>query len=213
MNFDRAKRMVFETLKADAAIFLDDDMTLGRDYLAALDTLTGWAPDDLRMGFVTAYGKHKLTLEQQQANRLKMCMMSQNWAFATTRQQWLAQRPFVLQFLDLVSGGDYPGRPHGKIADLFQSWGLGFPGTSQDIATSHAAIQTGASKVSTVACFDRYIGAKGVHLTPEQCAAQGYETSWVVDEPPDLEPPSIDELATCLRTARRSAMVHVEIPR
>lgn len=213
MNFDRAERFVFETLQAESAIFLEDDMALGRYYLAALDVLLRWARDDQRIGYVTAYGRHKLTQAQQIEARRRTCMMSQNWAFATTRRQWLAQRPFVRQYLALVEGRDYSGRPHAAIADLFNSWGLGVPGTSQDIAKSHAAILTGASKVSTVACFGRYIGAEGVHFTPEQFAAQGYQGSWVVDDPPELDPPTDEELAEYLRVARKSAMVTIQIPR
>ena len=211
MNFDRAERFVFDELRAEAAIFLEDDMTLGRHYLSALEQMLGWAQDNPRIGYVTAYGKHRMTGEQQAAQRRRTGIMSQNWAFGTTRRQWLAQRPYVLQYLALLAERDYSARPHALIADLFTGWGLGVPGTSQDIAKSHAAILTGASKVSTVACFGRYIGAEGVHFTPEQFAAQGYAGSFVMDEAPDLEPPTDDELSDYLRTARRSAMVTIKL--
>jgi tetratricopeptide (TPR) repeat protein len=213
LNFDRAERLVFEDLKAEAAIFLEDDLVLGRHYLKTLETLISLALRDERIGYVAAYGNHRASYDEQLANRSKLILMGHNWAFGLTRKQWLRQQPYVDEYLNIVRESDYRGRDHDRIIELFHSWGLGVPGTSQDIAKTHATILTNTAKVSTYACFGNYIGQKGLHFNPEAFASMGYGNTQVMQEDVfELVPPTDAELRTFITTLRHSAMTNAVRP-
>jgi tetratricopeptide (TPR) repeat protein len=182
MNFDRAERFAFEELAADAAVFLEDDLELGPFYLATLDRLIGMALADERIGYVAAYGDPRAPLAAQRASPARLIPMGHNWAFGLTRRQWLKQRPYVEQYLAIVRGQDYGRRDHDRIIDLFHSWGLGAPGSSQDIAKSHACILTGTAKVSTYGCYGRYIGRQGVHFNDAIFEKLGFAGTQIIEE-------------------------------
>lgn len=175
LNFDRAERYGFETLGAEAAIFLEDDLELGPHYIATLDHLIGRFRDDARVGYVAAYGDHRKTAEQQEANHNRLIVLSHNWGFAVYRRQWLKMRSRVLQYLDIVKGGDYNMRDGAKIQELFASWGFGCPGTSQDAAKTIACCADSVIKINTYVCNGAYIGATGVHMNPRMFAEWGYD--------------------------------------
>lgn len=208
LNFDRAERFVFEELGVSAAIFLEDDLALGPYYLKTLLGMIGLALGDERVGYVAAYGNHRASVAEQLRDPRALTLMGHNWGFGLTRRQWLRQKPYVDQYLDILRGADYRRRDHDRIIDLFHSWGLGVPGTSQDIAKSHAVILTNAAKVNTFACFGRYIGEHGVHFAPDQFAQMGFGETFVVqDDIFEAVPPSQDVLTRFIDIARHSAMV------
>jgi hypothetical protein len=206
LNFDRAERFVFEELEADAAVFLEDDLVLGRYYLAVLDRLVGLALTNERVGYVAAYGNPKAPLAIQRGELSRLIPLGHNWAFGLTRRQWLKQRPYVERYLSIVRGQDYLLRDHDRIIDLFHEWGLGAPGSSQDIAKSHACILTGSARVNTYACYGHYIGRRGVHFSNEVFEELGFGGTEVLEE--DLfrpAPPSEAELLQFIAEARHGA--------
>ena len=196
LNFDRAERFAFGAIgcQADAAMFFEDDYVLGPHYLAMLDQMLALALADERIGYVTAQGIKNATEAQQRQHCHATQPMSHNWAFGLTRRQWMRQRSWVNQYLDIVRNVDYRQRDHARIGDLFHCWGLGIPGTSQDIAKSHACFLSGASKVNTYACFGRYIGARGVHFTEASFLEAGYGSNFVYPEIIRITPPTNDML-------------------
>lgn len=208
LNFARAENFVFTERGFEAAVFFEDDLVLGKYYLKTLDKLLDYAMHTHRIGYVTAYGNHKATLAEQIANKSKLTLMGQNWGFGLTRRQWLAQKPFVDQYLNIIKDSDYSSRDHDKIIDLFHSWGLGVPGTSQDIAKSHACILTNSAKVNTFPSFGKYIGASGFHFNKEMFSRMGFDKSEFVEEDIfELTPLTTAELDGFVSTARRSALV------
>ncbi|MBY6243599.1 glycosyltransferase family 2 protein, partial [Methylosinus sp. Sm6] len=60
-NFDRAERVFFEDLRAEAAVFLEDDMVLSRYYFAAMAELAEIALRRPEIGMFSAYGLHHFT--------------------------------------------------------------------------------------------------------------------------------------------------------
>lgn len=206
-NFHRAECFVFQDLQAEAAIFLEDDLVLGPYYLKTLEKLIGLALGDERIGYVAAYGNHRASAEEQRRRRTELMLLGHNWAFALTRRQWLRQKPYVDQYMDIVGTSDYRGRDHARIVQLFHSWGLGAPGTSQDIAKTHAAVLTQTAKINTFACFGHYIGKQGLHFDPEQFKKMGFGDTAVMNEDVfELVPPSDDRLKQILDLSRASAM-------
>jgi hypothetical protein len=208
LNFDRAERFVFEEFGADAAIFLEDDLVLGPYYLKTLEQLIGLALANERIAYVAAYGNHKAAAEEQLRQRSALTLLGHIWGAGLTRRQWLRQKQYVDQYLDIVRTADYRRRDHDRIIDLFHSWGLGVPGTSQDIAKTHAAILCGTVKVNTYACFGHYIGESGSHFNPAMFERMGFVGTAVMQEDIfGLVPPDDAVLTRFLDVARRSAMV------
>lgn len=175
LNFDRAEHHVFETLDADAAIFLEDDLVLAPRYLGVMETLIDLARHDKRIGYVAAYGHHWVPLAEQRRAPSRYVLLEHNWAFALMRRQWRRNKPYVEAYLALVRDVDYRMRPRREIHRLFHSWDMGCPGDSQDVAKTIACCLTGAVKINTMACLGRYIGERGLHMNPAEFARRKYQ--------------------------------------
>lgn len=183
LNFERAENFAFGESEAPYSIFLEDDLELNDIYFKNLTRLTELALRRDDVGYISAYGNHHAPLTQQSARHNDVILMGHNWGFALTRQQWLKSAPFVNQYLDLVRSRDYSDRPADEICRLFQSWGAGAPGTSQDVAKSLACYLTGGVKINTYPVFARYIGEQGLHMTPEAFDRLGFQrTEWCNDD-------------------------------
>jgi hypothetical protein len=187
-NYERAERYVFETLNASAAIFLEDDLILGRAYITVLERLIDLALEDERIGYVAAFGNWKATREQQLRNTRKLRPMHLLWAFGLTQRHWRKCRPYVEQYLDLVRGSDYRQRDHQKIKDLVQSWGIEPGDTGQDRIKAFATASAGCVMVNTEVAYGRYIGQKGgLNFTPALYKQWGLEKTEYLDEEASLD--------------------------
>lgn len=173
-NFARAEEIAFGVLEAEAAVFLEDDLVLGPDYLRVMSQLIGFALDDPRIGYVAAYGNHEVSAKWQADHLSRLQHLGHHWAFAMTRHQWLLQKPYVDEYLAIQCGANYRDRDNDAIVELFTGWGFGTPGTSQDIAKSHAARLTGCARINTAACFGTYIGAVGQHFDEQLFNEMGF---------------------------------------
>jgi len=189
LNFDRAERFFYEYLETPTAIFLEDDMVLSDRYIATLDQLVDDYRDDPRVGYLAAYGDHRLSLDEQRADPSQLAVMHHLWGFASFRRQWLSMRPWMQQYLRHVAEIDYRDRDHAAIEALFASWGFGCPATSQDAAKTMACILTGSVKVNTRVVLGRYIGEFGLHATATLFEERGYRRTTMFTDPlPKLEP-------------------------
>lgn len=173
-NFARAEEIAFGVLEAEAAVFLEDDLVLGPDYLRVMSQLIGFALDDPRIGYVAAYGDHTVSAKWQADHLSRLQFLGHHWAFAMTRHQWLLQKPYVDEYLAIQCGLNYRRRNHDEIIALFTGWGFGTPGTSQDIAKAHAARLTCSARINTVACFGNYIGMIGQNFNEAKFQEMGF---------------------------------------
>lgn len=175
LNFERAERHGFEEIAADSIIFLEDDLVLGRHYVATIDRLIEIFATDQRVGYVAAYGDHITTIEDQRAHRQRLIALTHNWGFALYRRQWLRMRPYLLEYLELVKDVDYRYKDAKAICRLFASWGFGCPAISQDAAKTIACCRDKVIKLNTFACNATYIGARGLHMNPKIFSQRGYD--------------------------------------
>lgn len=183
LNFERAERFVFEEHEASVAYFFEDDLELGPAYLATLRRLANIALARDDVGYFAAYGSPFKTVSEQEAVANQVQHLGHHWAFGLTRKQWLKSRPIVNQYLDLVRSIDYRQRRTADVAALLKSWGVGVPGTSQDVVKSLACFLTGSIKINTRAAFGRYIGELGLHSTPEIFEKMGFrEVAYLSDD-------------------------------
>lgn len=184
LNFDRAERFCFEELGAEAAIFLEDDMTLSPDYIATMDAMIACHADDARVGYLGAYGEYTMPLSEQMRppGPGGLLAMHHNWAFAVYARQWRLMRPHVEQYLALVSNVDYRRRNEDTIKALHAEWGFRPQASSQDAAKTMACCLTKTIKIKTRGCLGRYIGAKGVHMSPKVFETRGYDRAEMYPE-------------------------------
>lgn len=173
-NYDRAERFAFDALDAEVAYFLEDDLVLSPHYLATLDRLAALALRDVRLGYVAAYGDHRLDLAQQQARCADLRPMEHVWGYALTRRHWRERQPLWQGYLDLLSGHNYRDRPHRLILEHWWRQGSGATVSSQDGAKVACAQALGRLRLCTVAVLGRNIGETGLHCTPEDFRAGGY---------------------------------------
>lgn len=193
LNFERAEEYIFEILKAPYGIFLEDDMELSPIYLTVMHRLAKIALQDERIGYFAAYGNHRLSAAEQTAKHMEFFPMDHNWAFGLTRRQWLKSKPYVDDYLKIVRKQDYGQRPNDQIRELFESWGCKMPGSSQDVAKTLACYVTGGTKVNTAPVYGRYIGAKGIHATPEWFTDNGFDATELADDPEPFSRDGITE--------------------
>jgi len=187
-NYERAERYVFETLDAPAAIFLEDDLILGRAYITVLERLIDLTLADERIGYVAAFGNWKATQEQQLKNSRKLRPMHLLWAFGLTQRHWRKCRPYVEQYLDLIRGSDYRQRDHRKIQALVQSWGIESGDTGQDRIKAFATALVGCVMVNTEVAYGRYIGQEGgLNFTPALYKEWELEKTEYFDEEVSLD--------------------------
>lgn len=182
LNFERAERLAFEILEADAAYFLEDDMLLGRNYMSSMEHMLDIGKNNSAFGYFAAYGDHRASREDQIRNNNKIIAMDHNWAFGLTRRQWMAQKVYVDQYLSIVRTNDYRKRNPKAVAQLMHSWGYRCPGTSQDAAKTIACLKSGGTKLNTYICLAKYIGEHGLHSNTIEFRKMGFDKAdFVVD--------------------------------
>ncbi len=174
LHFDFVERYLFESRGFEAAIFLEDDMALSPLYLTVLDKMISIAMTNESVGYVAAYGDWRATLTEQMKYLSKLVTMENKWGFALTKRQWLRQKPFVEEYLSIVSETDYTMRDDDRINDWFVSTGYLPAGTSQDGAKDVAMYSSGATKLMTFCCYGRYIGQQGLHSSEKLCESLGF---------------------------------------
>lgn len=194
LNFDRAERHAFETLKADYGIFLEDDLVLGPHYLEALQQLVDFALNEPRVAYVAAYGNHRATLEEQRERSSEVIPMDHKWGFALTRRQWERQREIIAPYLEIVRQAPYAKRDSQAIYAYFDKLGYSSPGTSQDGAKDVASHVLGTTKIMSLACFAKYEGREGHHSTAKFYDEQGYGQTILYPDPPKLVMPSSKQI-------------------
>ncbi|MGA3303029.1 MAG: hypothetical protein ABSC72_07040 [Methylovirgula sp.] len=123
------------------------------------------ARNDQRISYISASGNFWASLREQKVRSQELMPMHENWGFALTREAWLAERPFRLEYLRLLEGCDYTQRSSEAILQFFADRGWKVSISGQDAARWIASTELGRVRVTTFACHARYIGALGVHST------------------------------------------------
>jgi len=202
-NYRRAEEHVFEVLKRDGALFLEDDLVLGPHYLFSISRLLALAETEPRLGYVAAYGDFWATLDQQYARVAELTPMHENWGAALTRASWLAQKPIREGYWDLVKDCDYVARDHDVIRAFFREQGFNCEITSQDASRWVACCTAKLARVMTAVCQARYIGATGVHFTPEFYERYRFADAQIFPDRPSILPPSRAQLDAWIDEGRK----------
>jgi len=204
LNYERAERHLFESLRAERALFLEDDLILSPNYLRVVRQLLDIAERDQRIAYVAAYGDLWASRRSQRLRAHDLIPMHENWGAALTRQSWLAERPFRRRYLELVGDCDYSRRDHEKIRAFYAERGWDNPISSQDAARWIACAERGAVRVTTFACHARYIGKHGEHSSPKLFKASGFDRARMFrGTAPDLVAPTDEQISQWLARERK----------
>lgn len=171
LNFERAERWAFETCDADTGLFFEDDMVLSPHYIHALMGMLAATEDDPRVAYLGAYGS---LLKVPDAPPNSYVPMHTNWAFALKRNSWLKMRPYLDQYLEIVGQADYRDRDIVAIMALRQQWHQAGSYTTQDVLHTVALRLVGGIKICSHARLGRYIGARGLHISPMAYEEAGF---------------------------------------
>jgi len=205
LHFDFVERYLFEKRGFESAIFLEDDLTLSPLYLRVMDKLISGALSNDKIGCVAAYGNHRATGLEQSGNLSKIIPMEHRWAFATTRRQWLRQRPYIDEYLSIISKVDYQRRNHYEIIDWFTDKNVVPFVTSQDGVKGAFMNMTGAVGLMSYCCYGKYIGKEGIHWTAEVYEKAGFSATELCNEVPlDFEWPTDEVLEAEIKRAQKS---------
>lgn len=204
-NFERAERFVFETLQQDCGYFFEDDLVLGPEYLAALETLAFFMLARTEIASVAAHGDPTALASDQHRRRDDLVLMTHRWGFALSKHHWSERRKIIDGYLAVLGTGDYRRRDHEAIRKYFQSLGCGVQATSQDAAKDVAMVVLGLTKIMSYVPYGKYIGETGVHFTPSEFAKRGYADTQVWREKPAFRFPDAERLKELVQEAKSTA--------
>ena len=169
LNFWAAERWAFETVAADAMIFIEDDIIISRHFFATMQSLAHLALNEPRIGAFSAFGDASIGWLAQWRARRRLQPMHHRWAYGVTRDYWLRTRPDYQQYLGLLANVDYRDRPNAAIVAWLSS--LDHAGgtsqiTSQDGVRTAIMLKLGCVSAMTTPSYAVNIGKSGLHSHP-----------------------------------------------
>jgi hypothetical protein len=204
-NMNKGVGQMYREMKAwtferyQAGIFLEDDLVLGKDYIAILKKLYTQTADNLQVGLITAYGPDRLVGDVEQHTRSRELELGiPSWGYLLGKQQYLLRKDILeAEYYPLLTSHTYKDRDHHSILKNYvRKSGFKINSTSQDTADTIAMIRSGQVKLSTVTRNGNYIGAVGEHFSQAEFDSgyYGKDKIFQYDSIPDFVIPSSDRL-------------------
>jgi hypothetical protein len=176
-NIRRGEDLAFQALGAEWALFLEDDLELGPDYLEVIERIAELAAPFPQVGYFAAYGDHRLA---EPPTRIGWQPLEHNWGFALRRAAWARIRPLLEPYHAILARTDYRYRLEAQIHEWQGRLAHASDRSSQDAMKAVACAELGIARVMTNAVFARYIGAEGASFNPRKFAELGYDRTAVV---------------------------------
>lgn len=176
-NIRRGEILAFEAVNADCALFFEDDLELGPDYLRIMGELRALSDRDPRIGYFAAYGDHEA---QPPGPEAWLTMLQHHWAFGLRREPWRRLRDWLAPYDRILEETDYAWRDHLAIFRWMETLEVAGGFSSQDAVKTLGCHALGIARVMTDVCFARYIGAQGASFRDEKFREMGYDRmNWV----------------------------------
>jgi hypothetical protein len=203
-NIRRGERLAFQALDAEWALFVEDDLELGPDYLEVMEEMHARLAPFPNVAYFGAYGDHRRRVE---GGTISWVELEHHWGFALRRDAWRALQPWLAPFYALLEGHDYKERPHLRILQWQGTLELACDRTSQDAIKALGCATLGLARVMTDVTFARYIGEQGASFTAEKFRALGYgETEVATLDGRDFAPLGRETLAAIANHASERAL-------
>lgn len=176
-NIRRGEDLAFQVLGADWALFLEDDLELGPDYLEVMERIAELAAPFPAIGYFAAYGDHRLP---EPPARIGWQPLEHNWGFGLRREAWARIKPFLDPYHAILARADYRFRLEAQIHEWQRGLTYASDKSSQDAMKTVACAELGIARLMTNACFGRYIGVEGASFNARKFAELGYDRTAVV---------------------------------
>lgn len=193
-NYRAAEQYVFETLNRKRALFLEDDLVLGPDFLHVTDKLLDLSEREPMIGYVSAYGDLWASRRLQHERNGQLILMHENWGAALTKRSWLAQQKVREQYWSLIENVDYSFRDNERIVSFYKDLGFECNITSQDSSRWIACLMAGMVRLTTSTCNARYIGKIGEHSKANYFRTYRFKDSRIFDGITVVNMPNKSEL-------------------
>jgi hypothetical protein len=180
-NFHRAETLFFRELGAECGYFFEDDLVLAPRYLATMDALRERCAASGQVGYFAAYGHLQASREAQEKNLRAVRRLAHLWGFGLFRKHWDEMQPVMADYYELALGRDYRDRSSTEILRRYHARGVLAGVTSQDDVKKAVTYGLGRVALNTFAAGARYIGATGLHMTPEKFERQGFARTILLD--------------------------------
>lgn len=191
-----ARQYLFETLKYDNVIVVEDDVVLTKDYIRFLLALADWAQDYSELGIISAFSPILHPPGTKDCRASDVFLGDTNWiSYLMPKATWEKLSPDLLEYADRFLQQDYQHRDHKKIREwvtykLFRSspealynsaipsevvlfWQkqvnkffIGKGATGQDGVTCAMLVRHGLAKLATRVNRCIHIGLHGTHARP-----------------------------------------------
>ena len=196
-----ARRHLFDELKYDRVLLLEDDLVLGENYVETVFKISNWASKYDDIGTITAYNINPASIEQQSKQENQLIATNRHfWAYVITKQVWDEIKHIIYAYeTRFLSKSTYTNRAHRRIRWLFMRKWINrarimkenrlvpdkcvtppFPkipfriATSQDAITALALWHHGYHRITTRVSRAEYIGIEGYSFSPEVYESQGF---------------------------------------
>ena len=197
------RRQLFDVLGYDRVFVVEDDCLISQNYFSYCMNLMDWAEENYSdVGTVQGHSYCVMGSADKTKHLDKVSVTSTNWwAYLQSRKCWDSIKDLLYKFEDYyLTAVNYMHRPHAAIRDWFlslchdgfptlgdspvsvgkdeefkQSQYLQSPPTGQDGATTVACAVKGWKRLAPVGNRSLYIGRKGIHQSPSQFSADGFD--------------------------------------
>jgi len=195
--YHQAEEYSFLERNYQAAIFIEDDFVPSPDYIRVVTALHEQTKDNPKIGSLSAYGLDRFTtFEEQAKNEFVLEPAVPSWGFMLNKKQWEMREAFYRPYFDLIKEVDYRLKDDQSILDWQKSLGFDINCTSQDASHSIANTMAGQVRLITRTRNAIYVGAHGLHFSPEQYNAgyYGKDPVWHYGDDLIFQIPSKEEL-------------------
>lgn len=202
-NLVDVRRQLFDNAGYERVFMFEDDAVPTTNYLLMTEKLLDWAEDTYsNVGIVQGWHECNIPSEKKSDHLSKVVTTYENlWGYLQNKQSWNDMKNFVYEFESLfLQIDDYKTRPHrsalewmrlrsrdGRVErgtnpvpltsrgkDERDRFIINHYSSGQDGATIIGYYLAGYERLTTLVNRMKYIGAAGIHSTPEFFAARGY---------------------------------------
>jgi len=173
-----AKELLFCQMGYDRVMFFEDDLVLNRNYIRTLRIMLDQFQNENGVGAVMCHGGEPRIYTESET-RLLLCRVrtanDQLWGWAMWNDRWQKIKPAFLEYYKFIKDVDYKRKPRMEITAFYIERGFNIKVTSQDAAIYYALTTNNLVTLGSFTHRGKYIGAKGLHMSPDQFKKLGYE--------------------------------------
>lgn len=212
-NIIDARRQMFDNMQFERAFIFEDDMIISPNYISLVCRIFDWtAAQYSNIGAVQGWNRCYLTEEKQALNlKTLQCTFSNWWGYCMSKVAWSTIKKDMYDYERHFLATEYRFRPHEAVLtwykyimktpstqgqnpllpsreelDVWENYAK-WPPSGQDSTTMHLFKKYGWARVTTHIPRGKYIGEKGIHMTPAMWKQNRYTDLTYFEFPQDQD--------------------------